>query len=50
MIYYTKSLIKRNKLDGITPMKTHIEFAHPGLVAWRKLVMIIKKIIMKNHN
>ncbi len=42
-----KSLIKCNKLNGITPMKTHIEFAHPILVAWRKLVTITMKITMK---
>jgi hypothetical protein len=32
-------------------MKIHIEFAHPRLVAWRKLVIaqkIVKQIIVNN--
>ncbi len=27
-----KGLIKYNKTNGITPMKTHIDYAHPCLV------------------
>ncbi len=43
-----KGLIKFNKLNGILPM-THIEYAHPRLVAQRKLV-IAKKTTKTNHS
>ncbi len=32
-----KSLIEYNKINGITPMKTHVDFAHPKLFIQRKL-------------
>jgi hypothetical protein len=40
-----KGLIKYVKINGITPMKTHVEFAHPKLVAHRKLA-ITKELIV----
>lgn len=39
-----KGLIKNNKFNGIIPMKNHIEFAHPGLVASRELAINVKKV------
>ncbi len=41
-------LIKFDKLNAILPM-THIEYAHPRLVAQRKLI-IAKKTNETNHN
>jgi hypothetical protein len=35
-----KGLIKFGKINGITPMRTHVEFAHPKLVIHRKLAIV----------
>ncbi len=40
-----KGLIKYGKINGITPMKTHVEFAHPKLVA-RKNLTITKELVI----
>ncbi len=32
-----KDFIKYNKMNGITPMKIHVECAHPKLFGYRKL-------------
>jgi len=40
-----KGLIKYGKINGITPMSTHVEFAHPKLVIRKKLV-IAKKLVV----
>jgi len=37
-----KGLIKYGKINGITPMKTHVESMHPKLVAHKKLAIIEK--------
>lgn len=43
-----KCLIKYNKINKITPMKTHIDYAHPRLFVHRKIVLA--NIIVKvNH-
>ncbi len=31
-----KGLIKYNKINGISPMTTHVDFIHPGLFVQRK--------------
>jgi len=41
-----KCLIKYGKINGITPMRTHVEFMHPKLVACRKLIIVEKLIIV----
>jgi hypothetical protein len=38
---YHKGLIKYNKANTITPMKTHINVTHAHLVAKRKLKVIV---------
>jgi hypothetical protein len=38
---------KYNKTNGVTPMKTHVDFTHFQLVMKRKLILI-KKFIAKN--
>jgi hypothetical protein len=40
-----KDIIKYDKINGITPMRTHVEFSHPKLVAYRKLA-ITKELIV----
>ncbi len=35
-----KGLIKYGKINGITPMRTHVESVHPKLVASKKLAII----------
>jgi hypothetical protein len=40
-----KGLIKYNKTNGITLMKTHIDYAHPCLVAKRKLQLTNKFMV-----
>jgi len=40
-----KGLIKYGKINGITPIRTHVESTHPKLVARRKLT-IIKELVM----
>ncbi len=35
-----KGLIKYGKINGITPMMTHVEFAHPKLVVYIKLAIV----------
>ncbi len=40
-----KGLIKYGKINGITPMKTHVEYAHPKLVICKKLA-IAKKLVV----
>jgi hypothetical protein len=46
-----KGLIKYGKINGITPMRTHVEFAHPKLVAHIKLTIIEELIaIVTSHN
>jgi hypothetical protein len=37
---YCKGLIKYNKANAITPMKTHIDATHGHLIAKRKLKVI----------
>jgi hypothetical protein len=37
-----KGFIKCNKANGVTPMKTHVDFAHSCLVAKIKLKLIEK--------
>jgi hypothetical protein len=44
-----KCFIKYIELNGIVPMKTQIEYAHPRVVVQRKLV-IAKKIGKENHS
>jgi hypothetical protein len=39
-----KIFIKYNKFNEIVPMKNHIEFTHPRLVANRKLAINVEKI------
>jgi len=38
MICSAKGLIKYNKTNGITPMKIHVETAHPKLWAQKKQI------------
>jgi hypothetical protein len=46
-----KGLIKYGKINGITPMRTHVEFTHPKLVACRKLAIAKKLVvIVASHN
>ncbi len=45
-----KGFIKYNKLNGIIPMKTHIEFTHPMLVVDRKLVIKVEKSTKAKYN
>ncbi len=40
-----KGLIKYDKINGITPMRTHVEYVHPKLVGCRKLA-ITKELIV----
>jgi hypothetical protein len=40
-----KCIIKYGKINGITPMKTHVESTHPKLVARRKLT-ITKELVV----
>jgi len=42
-----KGLIKYNKINGIIPMKTHLDSIHPWLFAQRKL-QLAKKATMGN--
>jgi hypothetical protein len=48
LIFYTKVLSSIAKLNGITPMKTHVEFAHTKVVALIKLA-ITKELVDASH-
>jgi hypothetical protein len=41
-----KGLIKYGKINGITPMKTHVESTHPKLVVRRKLAIIRELVVV----
>ncbi len=41
-----KGFIKYDKINGITPMKTHVEFVHPKLVACKKLTIIWELLVV----
>jgi hypothetical protein len=41
-----KGLIKYEKINKITPMRTHVEFAHPKLVACKKLAITEELIVI----
>jgi hypothetical protein len=43
-----KCLIKYNNINKITPMKTHIDYAHPMLFTHRKMVLANKSVEL-NH-
>ncbi len=44
------NLIKYNKINGIIPMKTHVDIAHPRLFALRRTHLAKKaKIVNANH-
>ncbi len=46
-----KSLIKYGKINGITPMKTHVEFTHPKLVVHTKLAIVEELVVVViSHN
>jgi hypothetical protein len=36
--------MKYNKLNGIVPIKNHVEFTHPRLVGNRKLAINVEKV------
>jgi phytoene dehydrogenase-like protein len=40
-----KGLIKYNKINGLTPMKTHVDIAHPRFFVLRKTQLVKKAII-----
>jgi hypothetical protein len=40
-----KGIIKNGKINGITPMRTHLEYVHPKLVACRKLAIIEEFVV-----
>lgn len=40
-----KGLIKYNKANGVTPIKTHVDSAHFCLVVKRKLILIKKSMV-----
>ncbi len=44
-----KGFIKYGKINGITPMRTHLESTHPKLVACKKLA-IIEELVVASHN
>jgi hypothetical protein len=51
ILFYEKAFIKYGKINGITPMRTHVESTHPKLVAHRKLAIVEKLVaIVINHN
>ncbi len=41
-----KGLIKYNKINGLTHMKTHVDIAHPRLFVLRKTQLVKKAIIV----
>jgi len=41
-----KGLIKYGKINGITPMKTHVKYMHPKLVAQRKLAITEELLVV----
>jgi hypothetical protein len=41
-----KGLIKYSKINGITPMRTHVESTHPKLVACKKLAITKELLIV----
>jgi len=41
----SKGLIKYNKINGITPTKTHVDFAHPKLFVQRKSQLVEKAMV-----
>ncbi len=40
-----KGLNKYNKINGITPTKTHVDFAHPKLFVQRKSQLVEKAMV-----
>ncbi len=44
-----RGLIKYNKINGIIPMKIHVDTAHPRLFALRK-TQLVKKATIVNAN
>jgi hypothetical protein len=46
-----KGLIKYGKINGIIPMRTHVESAHPKLVTCRKSAITKELIVVvASHN
>jgi hypothetical protein len=46
-----KGLIKYGKINGITPMRTHVQSMHPKLVACKKLAIVEELVIVVvNHS
>jgi hypothetical protein len=45
-----KNLIKYGKINGITPMKTHVEYAHPKLVACKMVAITAGLVATTSHN
>ncbi len=45
-----KCFIKYGKINGIIPMKTHVESTHPKLVVLRMLTIIEKLVVVASHN
>jgi hypothetical protein len=46
ILFYEKAFIKYGKINGITPMRTHVESTHPKLVAHRKLAIVEKLVVL----
>jgi hypothetical protein len=44
-----KGLIKYGKINGITPMKAHVESTHPKLVVCKQLA-ITKELVTASHS
>ncbi len=50
-LLYEKALFQYGKINGITPMRTHVESMHPKLVACRKLAIVEELVIVVvSHN
>jgi hypothetical protein len=45
-----KNLINYGKINGITPMRTHVEYAHPKLVTCKMLAIIARLVATTSHN
>jgi hypothetical protein len=48
-ILLKKKAIKYHKCNKATPMRTHVECAHPKLIATKKL-QFTKKVLVIGHN